>query len=961
MYIWWGQDLLCFYNDAYCASIGPELHPRSLGRPAREVWAEIWHIIGPQIDYVMEGYGATWQENALVPITRHGVREDVYWTYSYGPIDDEQAPNGVGGVLVVCSETTEQVRAAQQKAAEAERLELMFRQAPGAIAVLRGPGHVFEIANPAYEALAGRRGLVGRTVAEALPEVVDQGFIGLLDEVYNTGEPFVGRNVPLALARAGGTVAQLILDFTYQPIRDELGNVTGIFVEGVDVTDRARADAVQHEADATATEIRSMQALMLELSDVLRHLDDPAAIMGTAAELMGRYLEVGRAGYVEVDETGAYVTSLRDWTDGRMPSFAGRHRLLDYGEAIVADFRAGKTIRLVDVCDDVGTVASKRAYAAMGMRAGIAVPVLKEGQFAAAMFAHSAGPRSWSDNEENLLRDVADRVWEALTRARSESALRASEMQFRSLAEAMLNHVWTATPEGDLDWFNGRVYEYSGADQEQLDGSGWLSIVHPEDLAGAIERWSACLESGKDYEMEFRLRRADGNYRWHIARAVALRGADGAIGRWVGTNTDIEEQKAAATVLSNINAHLEEQVAQRTGELMAAEEALRQSQKMEAVGQLTGGIAHDFNNLLAGIIGSLELLEIRMRQGRLDAIPRYVDAAQGAARRAAALTQRLLAFSRRQTLAPRPVDINKLVADLEELVRRTVGPSVEIEVVGAGGVWLTFVDLNQLENAILNLCINARDAMPEGGRITIETANRSLDDRAAKDRDLPPGQYVSVSVTDTGTGMTPDVSARAFDPFFTTKPLGEGTGLGLSMIYGFVRQSGGQVRIYSEIGQGTTMSLYLPRFIGTGPNPQPFDTDVVHDFDGHGEAVLVVDDEPTVRMLIVDTLQDCGYKVFEATDGNGALAILRSEARIDLLITDVGLPGGINGRQIADAGRALRANLKVLFVTGYAESAVLGNEHLDPDMQIMTKPFTIEAIGEKIRQLLDSRDRSGSA
>ena len=388
------------------------------------------------------------------------------------------------------------------------------------------------------------------------------------------------------------------------------------------------------------------------------------------------------------------------------------------------------------------------------------------------------------------------------------------------------------------------------------------------------------------------------------------------------------------------------------GELQRLQEQLRQAQKMEAVGQLTGGIAHDFNNLLAGITGSLELLSTRIAQGRLDAVPRYLDAAQGAARRAATLTQRLLAFSRRQTLDPRPTDVNRLIASMEELLRRSIGPIVSMEVVGAGGLWPTLIDPGQLENALLNLCINARDAMPDGGRITIETANKWLDDRAANERELPPGQYVSLSVTDTGTGMSADVAARAFEPFFTTKPLGQGTGLGLSMIYGFVRQSGGQLRIYSEEDQGTTMCLYLPRFIGqaetdTGPNSH-------HAFDaGHGETMLVIDDEPTVRMLVVDVLQEAGYRVLEAEDGPQGLKILQSAARIDLLITDVGLPGGMNGRQVADAGRTVRPNLKVLFVTGYAENSVVGNGHLDPGMQVMTKPFTIEMLGNKVRAIID--------
>ncbi|WP_147049161.1 ATP-binding protein, partial [Methylobacterium gnaphalii] len=328
----------------------------------------------------------------------------------------------------------------------------------------------------------------------------------------------------------------------------------------------------------------------------------------------------------------------------------------------------------------------------------------------------------------------------------------------------------------------------------------------------------------------------------------------------------------------------------------------RQSQKMEAVGQLTGGIAHDFNNLLTGISGSLELLQNRVSQGRLTDVDRYVNAAMGASKRAAALTHRLLAFSRRQTLDPKPTDVNRLVAGMEELIRRTIGPEIALETVAAAGLWSVMVDPSQLENALLNLCINARDAMPDGGRITIETANKWMDERAARDRDLEPGQYLSLCVTDTGTGMAPDVIAKAFEPFFTTKPIGQGTGLGLSMIYGFVRQSGGQVRIYSELGDGTTMCLYLPRHYGTADEGEAVPTLSNAPRAEQGQTVLIVDDEPTVRMLVTEVLEDLGYTAIEAADGAAGLKVLQSDTRIDLLVTDVGLPGGMNGRQMADAG-----------------------------------------------------------
>ncbi len=694
------------------------------------------------------------------------------------------------------------------------------------------------------------------------------------------------------------------------------------------------------------------QRVVLELSDAIRDLTDPDAIAYAASAILGKALQVSRIGYGVIDTARETITVDRDWNAPGITTIAGVLQFRDYG-SYIDDLKAGRTVTIADVDHDDRTRNGADALKAISAWSFVNMPLVEQDDFVALLYANHEAPRTWSDDDLSLMREVAERARAATERLRAETARRVSDEQFRVFAEAVPNQIWAAHPDGRLYWFNQQVSAYNGLTPERLSGSdSWVDLIHPDDVDTAAERWRASLASGDLYEVEFRVRRRDGVYRWFLARAEPVRAADGTILRWVGTSTDIDDSRRQAAELARWNETLEDEVAARTRELMAVEEALRQSQKMEAVGQLTGGIAHDFNNLLTGITGSLELLGMRIAQGRLNDVERYSLAAQGAAKRAAALTHRLLAFSRRQTLDPKPTDINRLVSGLEELVRRTVGPEVQVEVVEAVGLWATLVDPHQLENALLNLCINARDAMPDGGRLTIETANRWIDARTARDRDLDPGQYVSLCVSDTGTGMTPEVIAKAFDPFFTTKPLGLGTGLGLSMIYGFARQSGGQVRIYSEVGDGTNVCVYLPRHFGLAEQAESEAELTDAPRAKEGETVLVVDDEPTVRMLVVEVLEELGYAAIEAADGAAGLKLLQSDVRVDLLVTDVGLPGGMNGRQMADAARIGRPDLKVLFITGYAENAVVGNGHLDPGMHVMTKPFAMEALAGRIKDLI---------
>jgi PAS domain S-box-containing protein len=502
---------------------------------------------------------------------------------------------------------------------------------------------------------------------------------------------------------------------------------------------------------------------------------------------------------------------------------------------------------------------------------------------------------------------------------------------FELLVQSVTDYaIYMLDAEGRVSSWNAGAERFKGYSAQEIMGEHFSRFYTEEDrAAGVPARALQTAESEGRFEAEGWRVRKDGSRFWAMVIIDPIRDEAGKLIGYAKVTRDMSERRAI-------------------------EEQLRQSQKMEAVGQLTGGLAHDFNNLLTGISGSLELMQARIAQGRTAEIDRYILAAQGAVKRASALTHRLLAFSRRQTLDPKPTNVNRLLNELEDLIRRTVGPGVQVEVVGASGLWPTLVDPNQLENSVLNLCINGRDAMPDGGKLTIETSNKWIDERASRSHDLPVGQYVSVCVTDTGTGMTPDVIAKAFDPFFTTKPIGEGTGLGLSMIYGFARQSGGQVRIYSEVGEGTTMCLYLPRYSDDAALAEEIERPPGAQATGEGEVVLVIDDEPTVRMLVAEVLAELGYAVIEAPDGPAGLKVLDSNARIDLLITDVGLPGGMNGRQVADAARVGRPDLKVLFITGYAENAVIGKGRLAEGMYVVTKPFQMDMLAHRIREIIEA-------
>ncbi|RZL09969.1 MAG: PAS domain S-box protein [Rubrivivax sp.] len=1039
MVLFWGPRFLAFYNDAYAPTIGHK-HPRALGRPAQQSWTELWDDLGP----LLEGVRTTGQTYAArdrpFQIERHGYLEQVFFDISFSAV--REAQGDIGGVLCVVSETTDRLeheralrRAEEAERGASERIELALN----AGAVLGN--WVWDITRDHFtsdETFARTFALDAEALARGLP----------LGEVRQTihpdDKPAVDALIAEALARGGPYRAQYRvpspngsgdgwhwIEANGHVEKNAQGQAVRFPGVLVDIDQRRRAEQARQEEIATRLQLE------LDLAKTSHHFQLAQAVGGIG------------------------VFSLQV-ASNRIKASAEFYRV--FGLTPQDTIQAAKVEALIHP-DDRARMSSERTRATGQATLNTEYRVVKadtgEVRWVARRADFIRGADGRPEQMLGVVQDITDRKV-------AEQALRDSAERFKIMAQAMPNQVWTSHANGQLDWFNELVLSYSGKTAEELHGEGWGDIVHPHELVRVTVEWQHALSTGDPYETEFRIRRHDGQYRWHLVRALPLRDGQ-VITQWVGTNTDIDDQKSAQMELARLNASLETRVEQRTRDrdrlwrlstdimllarfdgtieavnpawntllgwpqedllgtsfmdlvheddqdataaeamrlsdglttrsfenryrhrdgswrviswtavpddtyihavgrdvtaakaaaraLAETEDRLRQSQKMEAVGQLTGGIAHDFNNLLQGITGSLEAVRKRIAQGRVGEIDRFVNGALTSAHRAAALTHRLLAFSRRQPLDPRPVKANPLVASMEDLLRRTLGQHIGLELVLAGGLWPTLCDPNQLESAILNLAINARDAMPDGGQLVIETGNAHLDNAyAARSPAVSPGQYVCIAVTDSGTGMTPDVVERAFDPFFTTKPMGQGTGLGLSMIYGFARQSEGYCRIYSEVGRGTTVKLYLPRYAGDDAEDPPVPGSPPVPEADVGEVVLVVEDEAVVRGLIVEVLAELGYQAIEAADGPSGLEILsRPQQRIDLLVTDIGLPG-LNGRQLADAARVTRPDLKVLFMTGYAENAAIANGFLEAGMAMITKPFAMDALALRMRDMIEGK------
>jgi hypothetical protein len=803
----WGKAGVMIYNDAYGAFAGAR-HPEILGADVLDAWPEAADWNRDVMDRVFRlGETLSYQDQELA-LQRSGGLEPAWMNLDYSPIVDDDGT--ILGVIVIVVETTSKVRAERRLSGERERLRRMFDAAPGFTALLEGPDHRFVMANPAYEALVGRK-VVGKSVREALPEVADQGFIELLDNVAASGDAYTGRAVPVRLVEIGGEQEKFV-DFVYQPISGEDGELIGIFVEGYDVTDHKRAEA-----------LGKVHNRVLELAIEDRPLEDTLEALTSIVE--------------KNSSCGVLASILLLDAEGKR---------LRHGAAPSLPDAYNAAIDGIEIGPDRG----------------------------------SCGTAAFT-GEPVFVTDIAsDPKWKDYRGLASEHGLAAC---------------WSIPIVSGPGKVLGTFAMYHREPREPVQGD--LDLVEL------------------------------------ITRSASI----------------VITRKLGEQALLELNETLEARVVEEIAERRAAEVALQQAQKMESIGKLTGGVAHDFNNLLQIISGNLQLLQAEVTPGS-KAERRIVNAMAGV-QRGAKLASHLLAFGRRQPLEPKVINVGRLVGGMEELLRRSIGEGIEMETVVSPTLWNAFADPNQVENAVLNLAINARDAMEGIGKLTVEARNAHLDDAySLQNSDVRPGQYVMLAVSDTGSGMPSELVERVFEPFFTTKAEGKGSGLGLSMVYGFAKQSGGHVKIYSEVGEGTTVRLYLPRIyesedIAAGPE--------LVEAGGGSETILVVEDDPEVRGIVTDMLRELGYKVLTAKDAGSAVPILESGVKIDLLFTDVVMPGPVRSPELARKARELIPRIAILFTSGYTENAIVHGGRLDPGVNLLTKPYSRQALAARIRDVLN--------
>jgi len=861
-------------------------HPKLLGSDVLLGWPEVADFNGHVMDAVFRNGRTLAYRDRHLLLARNGVPEDVFLNLDYSPILDDGGKPA--GVLAVVRETTERIHIEQR------------------LRIAQQAGHV---------------GLFEWYPESGTLDVSDEyrRIWGLGPDVNVTADLLVNLIHPEDRAIAGPSKLNLANPLEYAEYRR------------IDpITKKVHWIARRGEVVSTpGLEARRFVGIAYDVTEIKE------------ARRQTEISEARWRGLFEEMHEGFFVgEAIRD-VAGRMVDFrfAEINPAFEKQTGIAAALAIGRPMREVvpGIQDDLITTYASVIETGEPAHFELHVPALEDRWF------EVRARRTEPDRFAVLFLDIT-------ARKISEQAVMASETRFRLLAQSMPNHVWTAKIDGKLDWFNERVYAYGNSPPGSLDGDGWAVLVHPDDVGGAAATWAGAREKGEPYEMELRLRRFDGAYRWHIARAVPIRDASGNIDCWIGTNTDIEDQKAAESRLGALAATLEQRVEERTAELNKTQNALRQSQKMEAIGNLTGGVAHDFNNLLQVISGNLQLLAKDVAGN--DRAERRVSNALAGVSRGAKLASQLLAFGRRAALEPKVVNIGRLVSGIDEMLRRALGDGIEIETAVAAGLWNTFIDPAQIENALLNLALNARDAMDGNGRLTIEAGNTFVDDAYARDHDIVAGQYVMLAVTDTGAGMPPEVIAQAFEPFFSTKPEGKGTGLGLSMVYGFVKQSGGHVRIYSEVGSGTTVKLYLPR---VDQREDVLVSQHAAPISGGAETILVAEDDVEVRSTVVETLRELGYRVLTANDAASALTVIESGIPIDLLFTDVVMPGTLKSPELARKAKERLPGIAVLFTSGYTENAIVHGGRLDLGVELLSKPYSRETLARKVRKVIEQK------
>ena len=686
---------------------------------------------------------------------------------------------------------------------------------------------------------------------------------------------------------------------------------------------------------------------LLQLDRTLRQLEDPGEILSFSAQLLGQQLKAQQVACFDIGQQLHYATLQHAWSDGLAPGAAGEYFLGEFAARLVAELEADRPVAVDEVARDARTAspAALATFARLGIAAFLNIPIVKDGRLVAIFVVHSRQARAWQAQETALAVQVAERVWASLLRAQAEAQLRALSADIeRQVAERTreFSLTWRVSPdllavlnlEGRFEHLNPAWQATLGWSDDEIRSMPFMSLIHPDDHERTLVVWQAALRGQPALRFENRYRDKQGDWHWLSWVAVP---EDGKI---YCSARDVTEDKAAAQALRTAQESLDHSVS-----------ALLQSQKLEALGKLTGGVAHDFNNVLQIISGNLQLLQMTM--GSDPQAAKRIASSSAAVERGAKLSAQLLAFARRQPLKPLVTDLKALLHATEDLLRRAVGETVDTELHVADDAWQVLIDPNQLENVILNLAINARDAMDGRGRLAVTLRNCTLDGS----EDLAPGQYVQLAITDTGSGIAPELLDKIFEPFFTTKKEGEGTGLGLSMAYGFLKQSGGHIRAESTPGAGTTFRIYLPRSLeGVTELPLQLSGPVL----GGKETILVVEDDLQVQTTVVDMLLGLGYEVLKASDGQSALDIISGGQQADLLFTDVVMPGPLASTELARLARVLQPDMAILFTSGYTQDAIMHGGRLDAGVELLSKPYRREDLARRIRHLLANRQHVSS-